>query len=179
MRGLERAISHTVILIGGAILCLMALQIVADVFMRNVLGAGFPATAELVAKYYMVAVSFLPVAYAELRRRHIEATIFTDMLPRRWMPAVFFLGFALSGIAYGLLTWGAVSDAASKTARGAYVAAGAMDLATWPAYWIPAVAFGLMTLVCLARLVTVLSGGFSEDPYDNVAVMGPHDDEVL
>ncbi|MCI4663022.1 MAG: TRAP transporter small permease subunit [Neomegalonema sp.] len=179
MRGLERFISHTVILFGGAILCLMALLIVIDVFLRNVVGAGFPVTAELVAKYFMVAVSFLPVAYAELRRRHIEATIFTDYLPKSLMPVVFFFGFLLSAGAYGLLTWGSATDALSKTARGAYVEAGTMDFVTWPAYWIPVIGFGMMVLICVLRLITVLGGSFSDDPHDDVALMGPHDDEVI
>ena len=175
---LDKTISNLVVAAGGAILCLMMVQLVVDVFMRNVMGAGFPATAELVSKYYMVAVSFIPVAYAELKRRHIEATIFTDYLPKRLMPVVFFLGFALSVLVYGGLTWGTYREAMSKTARKAFVEAGAMDFYTWPSYWILPVAFAVMTLVCLLRLISVLTGDFTEDPYDPVETLGPHPDEA-
>lgn len=175
---LDKAISLLVVAAGGGILCLMMVQIVVDVFMRNVMGAGFPATAELVSKYYMVAVSFIPVAYAELKRRHIEATIFTDYLPKRLMPVIFFLGFALSLAVYGLLTWGTFGEAMKKTAKKAYVEAGSMDFYTWPSYWILPVAFGLMTLVCLLRLITVLTGEFTEDTHDPVETLGPHPDEA-
>lgn len=178
MRRLDRTITHLVVMAGGIILCLMMVQIVVDVFMRNVLGAGFPATAELVAKYYMVAVSFVPVAYAELKRRHIEATIFTDYLPKRAMPPIFLLGFALSALVYGTLTWGTYREAVSKTLRKAYVEAGAMDFYTWPSYWILPIAFGVMTLVCVLRVVSVLRGEFIEDTFDPVETLGPHPEEA-
>lgn len=177
MSRLNQAITGFVIAVGGLILCLMMVQIVVDVFMRNVVGAGFPATAELVAKYYMVAVSFVPVAYAELKRRHIEATIFTDYLPKRFMPPIFLLGFVLSALAYGGMTWGTYGEALKKTAKKAYVEAGTMDFATWPSYWILPIAFGLMTLVCVLRVVSVLTGDFTEDTHDPVETLGPHPDE--
>ncbi|KAA5606622.1 hypothetical protein F1188_04595 [Roseospira marina] len=44
------------------VLLAMMLQIVVDVIIRGVLGAGFPATGELVSRYYMVAISFVPLA---------------------------------------------------------------------------------------------------------------------
>ena len=70
---LHRFVGTATKLIGSVVLILMALQIVVDVFMRNLVGAGFPATTDLVSKYYMILVSFLPIAYAELQRRHVEA----------------------------------------------------------------------------------------------------------
>lgn len=179
MERLNQAITGLVVTAGGIILCLMMVQIVVDVFMRNVVGAGFPATAELVAKYYMVAVSFIPVAYAELKRRHIEATIFTDFLPKHWMPSVFFIGFTLSAAVYATLTWGTYAEALKKTAKKSYVEAGSMDFYTWPSYWILPVAFGVMTLICVLRILSVLFGQFTEDTFDPVETLGPHPDEEV
>ena len=179
MNRLNQAINGLVITAGGLVLCLMMVQIVVDVFMRNVVGAGFPATADLVAKYYMVAVSFVPVAYAELKRRHIEATIFTDYLPRHWMPVLFLIGFLLSGAVYAVLTIGTYQEALKKTAKGAYVEAGTLHFLTWPSYWILPIAFGAMTLVCMARVISVLFGEFSEDTFDPLETMGPHPNEEV
>lgn len=157
---------------------LMALQIVIDVFMRNVLGAGFPATAELVSKYYMIAVSFLPIAFAELQRRHVEATIFTDMMPSWTRNIVFFIGFFLSLVMYTLLFYGTAKEAFVQTGRRAYVEAGTMDFVTWPGYWILPVCFGLMALVLILRLSQVLRGTFQDATADAFVVARQFDEEV-
>ncbi|MBA83835.1 TRAP transporter small permease [Thalassobius sp. S69A] len=169
----DRFIAATTKWVGSAILILMALQIVIDVAMRNLLGAGFPATAEIVSKYYMLAVSFLPIAYAELQRRHVEASIFTDMMPRKTHGVIYALGFALSLIVYCLLAWGTGKEALHQTKRGAYVEAGAMDFYTWPGTWILPFCFGLMAIVVALRLIELLSGKFRDAPADTAIITDP------
>lgn len=170
---LQRAISSATKAVGSVVLVLMALQIVIDVVMRNTVGAGFPATADLVSKYYMILVSFLPVAYAELQRRHVEASIFTDMLPKRSHPAIYFLGFALSFVVYALLAWGTGKEALVQTGRGAYVEAGTILFRTWPGYWILPICFGLMALVLVLRLVQVATGQFADVPAEQALIAEP------
>lgn len=170
MKGIERVIGSLTIWIGSAVLLLMAVQIVIDVFMRNVVGAGFPATTDLVSKYYMLAVSFLPVAYAEIRRRHVEASIFTDMMPRWTRRPLFALGFGLSLIAYAILTWGTAREALVQTTRGSYIEAGRIHFYTWPGYWILPVCFGLMLLVLAIRFFQVMRGTFAGQPPETLIV---------
>lgn len=173
MEPLHRFIAGATKLIGSVVLVLMALQIVIDVFTRNVLGAGFPATSDLVSKYYMILVSFLPIAYAELQRRHVEASIFTDMLPKRLHNAVYFLGFALSLLAYALLAWGTAKEALVQTGRGAYIEAGTILFRTWPGYWILPVCFALMAVVLTMRLVQVVRGQFADVPAEQALIAEP------
>lgn len=168
----NKFIGATTTVIGSAVLCLMAVQIVVDVAMRNLLGAGFPATSELVSKYFMLVVSFLPVAYAELERRHIEASVFTDMMPSSTRPAINLLGFSLSFLAYLFLTYGTAAEAARQTSRKAYVETGLMDFYTWPGYWILPICFGLMTVVLAMRLFQVLTGQFHVEDH---LLLEPHD----
>lgn len=160
MTPLERILAKITTWVGSAVLMLMALQIVIDVFMRNVVGAGFPATADLVSKYYMIAVSFLPVAFSEVRRRHVEASIFTDMMPSWTRAPLYALGFAMSLAAYGILAWGTAREALVQTSRGAYIEAGTIYFYTWPGYWILPLCFGLMILVLILRLYQVFTGTF-------------------
>jgi TRAP-type C4-dicarboxylate transport system permease small subunit len=164
----DRFIGATTTAIGSIVLCLMAVQIVVDVTLRNVAGTGLPATAELVAKYYMLIVSFLPIAYAEVQRRHVEASVFTDMMPRKTRPAIHLLGFTLSFMVYGLLTYGTAAEAFRQTKRGSYVEAGTMDFYTWPGTWILPICFGLMTLVLALRLFEVLTGRFRYDSHTDL-----------
>lgn len=162
MKQVETWIGRLTIWIGAAILILMVMQIVIDVAMRSLLGAGFPATSELVSKYYMVAVSFVPIAYAEIRRRHVEATIFTDQLPSRIKLFVTLLGFVLSLLVYGVLCWGTLNEAIAHTEKGSYVESGVDMFYTWPSYWILPISFGLMTLVVAFRVVVTVSELFSK-----------------
>lgn len=170
---LQRFVSSATKVIGSLVLVLMALQIVIDVFMRNVVGAGFPATTELVSKYYMILVSFMPIAFAELQRRHVEASIFTDMLPKKTHGVIYFVGFSLSFFVYVLLTWGTAKEALIQTERGAYVEAGTMLFSTWPSYWILPVCFALMTIVLALRLVEVARGRFKDIPADQAFTAEP------
>ncbi|MFM1863314.1 MAG: hypothetical protein RLZ26_1836 [Pseudomonadota bacterium] len=155
---IARMIERASTLIGAVALMLMMLQIAVDVLLRNLTGSAIPATADLVSKYYMVAVAFVPLALADLHRRHIEATIFTDGLrgaPRRLVEA---FGVCLSLAAFGLLGWGATQEALKNTARGSYVDAGLIQVPTWPGYWFLPLGFVLMALVLASRIPAVLRG---------------------
>ncbi|PHP65912.1 C4-dicarboxylate ABC transporter [Zhengella mangrovi] len=178
MRGFETFVSRVTVAFGGLILCLMVVQIMLDVFMRQFAGAGFPATAELVAKYYMVAVSFLPIAFTEIKRRHVEATIFADALPARARPVLLFGGFALSLVIYALITFGTAREALRQTSQGAYVETGTMNFLTWPSYWILPVAFGLMSVVLLLRLVGMATGSYVDHAHDPLEELDSHAGET-
>ncbi|MCB1352873.1 MAG: TRAP transporter small permease [Rhodobacteraceae bacterium] len=178
METVERWISRVSILCASLILLAMMLQVVIDVGMRSLLGAGFPATADIVARYYMVAVSFLPLAMTEIGRRHIEATIFTEGLrgaPRRAIQA---LGVTAGLVAFGLLAWGTALEALSQTRRGAYVEAGAIVVPTWPSYWILPVSLGLMEVVMVLRLVQVIQGRYNDGAHDPLEEVDAHLGEV-
>lgn len=158
MRFLETWI-HRISLVGiSVILLAMMVQVVIDVAMRSFLGAGFPATADLVGRYYMVGISLLPLAMTEIGRRHIEATIFTDRLQGLARSLVAGLGILVGLAVFALLSWGTLQEALRQTARGAYVEAGAVHFLTWPSYWIPVVAFMLMTVILVLRLIELLTG---------------------
>lgn len=173
MKRLDRVLTATTKWIGSAILVLMALQILIDVVMRNLAGTGFPATADLVSKYYMIVVSFLPVAYAELQRRHVEASIFTDMLPKTTHGPIYFFGFTLSLVVYCTLAWGTANEALVQASRGAYVEAGTIHFLTWPGYWILPVCFAMMAPVLLMRLVQVARGEFADKPAEAAIIQDP------
>jgi len=166
MDALERFVARTSAFVGAVILMAMMLQITVDVFMRNLVGAGFPATADLVSRYYMVAVSFLPLAMTQVADRHIEATIFTDKLRGGARLAVLGLGIALGIAVFALLAWGTAAEAVRQTARGAYVEAGTIHFPTWPSYWILPVSAVLMLAVLAIRMVRLARGDLHEGAHD-------------
>lgn len=158
MRLVEKLLSNLTIGVGTIVLTLMMIQISVDVITRNLFGAGFPGTTELVGRYYMVAVSFVPLAFTELRRRHIETTVLTDLLPKSLMPPLLGAGFVLSAVVYGAMATASFTEAARQTSNGSFVEAGLIRFLTWPSYWILPISFGLMTLICLGRILQVSMG---------------------
>jgi TRAP-type C4-dicarboxylate transport system permease small subunit len=166
MQALENTIRRVSILLGCLVLLLMMFQIVVDVFMREFLGAGFPATPDIVARYYMVAASFLPLALTEIKRRHIEATIFTSSFKGLTQALLFVAGFVLSIAIYGVILYTTTSDALRQTARGSYLQVGTIIFPTWPSYWILPFAISLMLVVLFIRIIQVLTGRFSDSEHD-------------
>lgn len=70
--------------LGGTFILLMMFQIVADVAGREFLGFAIDGTLEIVSFYYMVAVTFFPLAYVSHYEGHITVELFTRGLsPRR------------------------------------------------------------------------------------------------
>ena len=166
MDALERFVARVSAFVGGLILMAMMLQITVDVLMRNFVGAGFPATADMVSRYYMVAVSFLPLAMTQIADRHIEATIFTDKLRGGARRAVVALGTLMAIAVFALLGWGTAAEAMKQTARRAYVEAGTIHFPTWPSYWILPVSALLMLIVLCIRLVRLVRGELRESDHD-------------
>ena len=176
MRSIETWIRRISLVLGSAILLAMMAQVVVDVILRSFFGAAFPATADLVGRYYMVAVSFLPLAMTEIDRRHIEATIFTRGLRGRARDAVFLLGFGFGLIVFAVLTYGSFAEAMSQTERGAYIDVGTTQFPTWPSYWILPVSFALMAAVLVLRLIELATGRFADgehDPLEEIQSRGP------
>ncbi len=68
---------------GGVFIVLMMLQIVADVLGRELFGLPIDGTLEIVSFYYMVAVTFFPLAYVSHGEGHIMVELFTRGLSRR------------------------------------------------------------------------------------------------
>lgn len=166
LKPIETAVARFSMVLGGLVLLAMMAQVVVDVFMRAFLGAGFPATSDLVGKYYMVAVSVLPLALTELKRRHIEATIFTQNLTGFGLKAVQLFGFLCFGTVLAVLLYGSATEALRQTTRGAYIQAGTLHFVTWPSYWILPFSFGLALLVILIRIIEVLTGNFQDGEHD-------------
>ena len=156
MDPITRLIRHASMAVASVILIAMMLLVALDVSLRSFFGAGFPATAEIVSRYFMVAISLLPLALTQIEDRHIEVSIFTDRLgPRaRKINTIFCL--TLSLIAFALMGWFTLGEALHMTQLRAYVEAGTLIVPTWPSYWIPPISAALMVLVLALQILAQL-----------------------
>lgn len=137
---------------------LMMLHITADVIGKYLFNTPLPGTIAIVSNYYMVAVVFLPLAFAEQRGLHISVEVLMERAPL-WLQRIgWALALALSGAVFFLLAWRGYEEAERKRGIAAFIIEQDVRIDTWPAFFLMPIGAGLMTLVVAARLVSALAG---------------------
>lgn len=137
---------------GAAILAIM-IQVVVDVAMREIISSPIDGTIEIVSFYFMVAVTFLPLAYVSHHEGHIFVELFTrGMRPKSLAFLEGVVGIACFVFALWFVreTWFAALDSFDS---------GEMwetsdDLITiWPSRFALPIGTGLMAIYLLIRLI--------------------------
>jgi TRAP-type C4-dicarboxylate transport system permease small subunit len=169
LRSIVSRLSSGLALVGAAAVVAMLLHVVVYVVMRHVASAPVPATIEIVSYYYMVAIAFLPVAWAERRGDMITVEVFESLFPpavRRWNAALVSL---ICFCAYCALTYTTWTVAMREFAAGSFVISLNVALPTWPGYFALPAGFGLAALVSLFQAVDAALGGSHERHARDVA----------
>ena len=156
-RILGRVIKAVSIAAGLSIVAMM-LQVTADVALRYLTGTGLPGTLTIVSYYYMVIVAFVPLAFAELQRAHIQMELVTDLLPRRLSRQIGGWGLLFTGLVTGALTVRGFEEALNQMRIGASQVQGTTSIDTWPANFALPLGAGLMTLLVALRFLQFLAG---------------------
>ncbi|MDO6441437.1 TRAP transporter small permease [Marinobacter sp. 2_MG-2023] len=143
--------------ISASLLFIMMLNVGLDVFLRYVSGRPLPLTLELVSYYYMVGITFIPLALVERHDGHIAVDLvvqfFPDLIQRLIKAVMSILGAGL----FALMAWMTLKDALSKWDIGEYVM-GDYSLPIWPASFALPLGFILFALVLFLKGVLQLSG---------------------
>lgn len=152
-----------VTIVGAIAIVLMMLHITLDVFLRYVFWSPPPGTLVFVSNYYMVAVSFLALAFAERRNAHIAVEVVFEYFPLRFQRLTSCLGAALSALIFGMLAWRGLDEALRKQAIDAFMFEQGLRIPIWPSYYLLPIGAGLMSLVLVFKIIRYLVGG-SEKP---------------
>ena len=139
--------------LAGGVCLLMALHISADLVARGFFDHPLLGTDEIATNYYMVALSFLPLAVITRQRGHIMVGLFTNRLPKRALLGVDTLADLVTLGFVAIVTWMAVVTAIQKTASGETREASMGYLPIWEARWILAVGFALMCVYLVLNLI--------------------------
>lgn len=138
-------------LLGSLGVVALMLHVCADVLLRALLGTPIPATVEIASRYYMVLISFLPLAWVQQRDGMVSIGVLDNVLPPaalRWSDVTVSLVVAT---AYGLLAWITFKTALKSYAVGIFVIVLNEPFIVWPSYFLPPLGFALAAIVCLAR----------------------------
>lgn len=143
-------------LVAAVAVLAMMLHICLDVLLRNLFRFSMNATPEVVARYYMVAIAFLPLGWLHLRDEMISVELLDGFLPavaRRVQTVL--VALVGAGI-YGTLFWVTGRKALSEMHTGAMVEIGTSKLVVWHSYFLPPAGFALATLACLLVAIVAL-----------------------
>lgn len=139
-------------LIGAIGTVAMMLHICLDVLLRNVFHISLVTAPEVIARYYMVIVAFLPLAWLERNNGMISVELLEwGMGPR--MRQISDISVALlSTIAYVMLTWATGKSALGHYSVGTFVEFVNFRMPVWHSFLIPPIGFGLAAIICLIKM---------------------------
>lgn len=156
MRSLARLHSlllDVLVAIGALAIVAMMSHVIVDVILRNVSNTPIPATYEIVTKYYMIALAFVPLAFVEGRGGMVQVEVIDPFLSAASRDALERLVAALSAVVYATLAWVTLKDAFDAASTGAFVMAQTYRLPVWPGFFLPPLGFALATAAVVIRAV--------------------------
>lgn len=150
------AIASGLALVGAIGVVAMLLHITGYVLLRLFLSSPIPATVEIVSYYYMVAVAFLPIAWAERRGDMIAIEVFAGFFRGGVGKTVDFFVAAVTTAVYFVLTWTTWLAAMREYEAGSFVISLSHIIPTWPGYFALPVGFALAFVVSIYRLAVLM-----------------------
>lgn len=143
----------------ACVLCgIMALHIAIEAFSRTVLDNPLPGTVAIVSHYYMIAVTFLPLALVEKRDASVSVEILVQRFPTAAQRACQLFGYMISASAFCLLAYVSWKEAMRRYEVGTYVMESGYEITLWPTYFMPSLGFGLATIVLINKILRHLTG---------------------
>lgn len=143
--------------IGGVAVVLMMLHVTLDVVLLNLLRVSMNTTPEIVARYYMVAVAFLPLGWLTLRSQMISVELLDFVLPT-WFRGMLDVLIALTAtVIYAMLTYATWLKALREMRSGSFVELVRFQLPVWHSHFLVPLGFGLATFACALMTLVLLS----------------------
>lgn len=144
-------------MLGGVAVVLMMLHICLDVALLNLFRISMHSAPDIVARYYMVAVAFLPLGWLTLRGQMISVELLDFVLPD-WMRRLMDAAIALTGaVIYGLVTHTTWLKALREMRSGSYIELVSFQMPIWHSHFLVPLGFGMATLASALMSVVLFS----------------------
>jgi len=140
-------------LIGAIGTVAMMFHICLDVALRDFFRISLDTTPEVVARYYMVVVAFLPLAWVERQNGMISVELLKWALGPRGRQVSDVLVALFSALVYGVLAWTTAHSALRHFNVGTYVEFTDYKMPVWHSYFLPPLGFVLAAAICLLKAV--------------------------
>lgn len=136
----------------------MMLHIAADVTGRVLFNSPLDGTIEIVSGYYMVAVTFLPLAYVTRYEGHIIVELFTRKLPQPRLMRLDATVNVLTLVYMSAFTWMTAKAAVQQTEVGELWESASSFIPIWPSRWFLPLGCLMMSVHLLVRIVRDFRG---------------------
>jgi TRAP-type C4-dicarboxylate transport system permease small subunit len=140
-------------LIGAIGTVAMMLHICLDVVLRNAFRISLDTTPDVVARYYMVIVAFLPLAWLEKQDGMVSVEIIDWALGPRTLRVSDVLVALLSALVYFMLAWATARSALQHFTLGTFVEFADYRLPIWHSFFLPPLGFVLAAFICLLKAI--------------------------
>jgi len=145
-------INYCIMLVGSLLLGLMVVHTTLDVIMSYAARQPVEGTVEIVSRYYMVAVVFLPLAFIQAADKHIVAELLSERFSERMQLLCQCLTWVLMGAFGAALAWQSSLEAMRMTAINEQFQTSTYFIPTWPSRWIPVFSGALIVAQALVSL---------------------------
>jgi len=150
---LASAVAKILGYLGAIAVVAMMAHITLDVVLRNVFRFSMDTVPEIVARYYMTSLAFLPLAWLEIRRDMISVELLDFALTPMTRRISDVLVMALATGVYGLLAWTNWDQAMSEARVGTLVEIATYKMPIWHSYFFAPVGFTVAAVI--AALLTL------------------------
>ncbi len=154
---------------------LMAVQVSASVLSRWIFGWDIPVTTELATYYYMVALTYLPLAIVDRKNRHLYAEFFYVLMPKRLQRFIDIINSTLAVAFLGFLSWRTAVDAIDRTKSADVISTTYGLFAVWPARWIVPVGLAVACAAALFRVFQAVREAVNNGAHE-AARLGSHEE---
>lgn len=144
-------------LIGGAAVVLMMLHVSVDVLLLNLFRVSMNTAPEIVARYYMVAVAFLPLGWLTMRQQMISVELLDFAMSPRLKQLSDLVIALVAMVIYALLTHATFLKALREANSGTFVELVRFQMPVWHSFFIVPAGFALATLACALTALAILS----------------------
>lgn len=142
-------VSRAFAYLGAGAVVAMMLLICVDVAARELFRVSWNPTPEIVARYLMVGMVFLPISWLEFKRQMISVELL-DFALTPFMRRISDIAVMLVAAAvYGALAYTNWTKAIKEFDSGTLVEIGTNKMAVWHSYFLPPVGFTLGAAACL------------------------------
>ncbi|SFH41441.1 TRAP-type C4-dicarboxylate transport system, small permease component [Palleronia marisminoris] len=141
-------------IVAGVGVLVMMVHICGDVILRTLTGRPLPATVEIVSRYYMLIVAFLPLAWVERQDGMISVEFIDGVMGAGTMRLSNAIVGLLSALIYVVLAWTSGEAALSQVANRSFVIVLNSRVPVWPGYLLLPAGFTLAAIAVLLKTAT-------------------------
>ena len=145
-------------IMGAIAVGLMMVQVTIHALAQFLFGYPIPGTVFFISNYYMVLVSFLCIGAVQLKNRHIDVDLVTNLLPPREKRILAAVAYLVTMVVFALLAWQSFLVAESRRAAGIFELEYDIKFIIWPSYYIVPIGAALMVITTFFQLIQMASG---------------------